>query len=360
MSYLKNKVLYVQTQVTPTQKSGIGRYLDGLINEWNKIETLKVQPLNNWNLSYIENYALKKLFDYLQNWFHQKFGKIQKVIFIPNLYPVFKSKHKVFITIHDLAEYDTKTYSFLRKQYRKWLIHRACKYATGIIVVSDFTRSRLLYHMKVDKAKVYLIRPGVDSLLNLRSTIMIDKSLYNHGQYFLYVGRLSTNKNFDDIIKAYKIKKLDLLPMLVISPECKDYRRMKKKVADMDLDDKIKFVGYVSNELLISYYLNANAVVHTSYYEGFGFPVYEALLFNKPVIAADAHALKELNLECLQFYQSGDFEQLFRYLIQHSSKIDSEGLRNEHNSLTYLPTWKQCSRELIELFFNERVNPNSD
>jgi glycosyltransferase involved in cell wall biosynthesis len=60
----------------------------------------------------------------------------------------------------------------------------------------------------------------------------------------------------------------------------------------------IQFLGYVSDEALVDEYTKATFVLVTSLYgEGFGLPVIEGYVFNKPVIASNVCALPEMIID---------------------------------------------------------------
>ena len=59
--------------------------------------------------------------------------------------------------------------------------------------------------------------------------------------------------------------------------------------------ENIMLLGYVSDEDLIHYYLECDLVlVPASYGEGFGLPIIEGYLYNKPVIASNVCAIPEV------------------------------------------------------------------
>lgn len=77
-------------------------------------------------------------------------------------------------------------------------------------------------------------------------------------------------------------------------PLLEHYRAMVKK---KNLQN-ITFAGYVSDEALIDYYQRASFVVVTSLFgEGFGLPVIDGYLFDKPVIASDVCAIPEVIID---------------------------------------------------------------
>ncbi len=58
--------------------------------------------------------------------------------------------------------------------------------------------------------------------------------------------------------------------------------------------DKIKLIGFIAPEDKSALYGKADIFVYPSLYEGFGFPVLEAMLANTPVITSNRSSLPEV------------------------------------------------------------------
>ena len=106
----------------------------------------------------------------------------------------------------------------------------------------------------------------------------------------LYVGRLVKQKGVDYLIKAFaKLRKErdDIVLVIVGGGECRDELKLLAK--NLNIKDRIFFVGYIENELLPPYYLLCDIFVMPSIpMDTWGFIVNEAMYFGKPVIATDA------------------------------------------------------------------------
>jgi len=108
------------------------------------------------------------------------------------------------------------------------------------------------------------------------------------GSYFLVVSRLSRYKKIDLVISAFRKRPKDQLQIIGQGP---DYERLKRMAGP-----NVKFVGFVSDEMLQKYYQNCRALIFPGE-EDFGLVPIEAMAFGKPVIAYQKGGLLESVIE---------------------------------------------------------------
>ena len=105
-----------------------------------------------------------------------------------------------------------------------------------------------------------------------------------------------------------------------------DYDHLVDLVTTLGLTNKVDFTGYVSQDLLASYFKNALGYVFPSANEGFGLPVLEAFSFGLPVIISRQGALMEVAGDAALILENNDGDSLFQ-----SMKLlaDDPNLRKE-------------------------------
>jgi glycosyltransferase involved in cell wall biosynthesis len=64
------------------------------------------------------------------------------------------------------------------------------------------------------------------------------------------------------------------------------FEMMRKIISDMGMAGQVKFIGYVPDDLMASYYQNASMFVMPSLFEPFGMTTQEAMACGVPVIAS--------------------------------------------------------------------------
>jgi glycosyltransferase involved in cell wall biosynthesis len=90
-----------------------------------------------------------------------------------------------------------------------------------------------------------------------------------------------------------RVNRVQLL--LAGSPKfIQERERLKALVAELGLQEHVRFLGRIPDDDLPAFYNASAVVVLPSYYEGFGYPVAEAMACGRPVIAANTTSLPEV------------------------------------------------------------------
>lgn len=115
----------------------------------------------------------------------------------------------------------------------------------------------------------------------------------NVGEYFLYFGRFSKEKGILTLIEAYK--KSNVSTSLVLVGGGPEDENIRKYVQKNGLSEKVKFLGYVYGDKMVSILDNAKAVIVPSeWYENCPYSVMEAMARGRIIIASRIAGLPEL------------------------------------------------------------------
>lgn len=145
------------------------------------------------------------------------------------------------------------------------------------------------------------------------------------GAKLLFIGRLSPNKKFEDIIRVYwHVLRHDPLARLFIvgswTGSGKYFAKLKGLCADLGLSDyQVVFTGSVSEEEKASYLLGTDVMVCMSEHEGFCVPIIEAMRNDLPVVARAKAAVPETLGDNGLLFDSRDYEAIADAVIEASS-----------------------------------------
>lgn len=115
--------------------------------------------------------------------------------------------------------------------------------------------------------------------------------------YILTVGTLEPRKNLATVLDAYQrlVTHLPQPPDLVVVGATGWLAdEVVARARQLSLGERVRLLGYVSDEQLASLYTQAAMLVFPSLYEGFGIPPLEAMGFGCPVIASNLSSLPEV------------------------------------------------------------------
>lgn len=162
---------------------------------------------------------------------------------------------------------------------------------------------------KCDKEK-YSKNMGLDSkvIYNPRSFTSNEKSDLKNKKV-LAIGRLTEQKGFDNLIKAFKIASSDMKDWnLDIVGEGEDFDKLNKLIKNLELENLVSIKNFTNN--IQEYFLSSSIYAMSSNWEGFGLVVTEALEFGLPVVSFKTTGPFEILYEfnCGEIVELGDLD----------------------------------------------------
>ncbi len=144
-------------------------------------------------------------------------------------------------------------------------------------------------------AKKYLCKIGVRSPIEILQTgvklqnfLKIKKS---NPPIILHVGRLSSEKNIDLILRVFAKIKEKANAKLVITSDGPARQELEKLAHDLGISDYVNFSGYISENEKENFYRKSEIFIMASAIDTQGLTALEAMSFGLPVIAAKSGGL---------------------------------------------------------------------
>ncbi|HEX8965625.1 MAG TPA: glycosyltransferase family 4 protein [Patescibacteria group bacterium] len=113
---------------------------------------------------------------------------------------------------------------------------------------------------------------------------------------YIFVNRLVKMKGVEDVLSAFKeiiVKQHEAKLWIVGSGEEKYVASLKKMVSKNNLENSVKFWGFVSQKQKFELYKKAHILLHASVKEGWGLNVIEAASVGTPAIVYNVAGLKD-------------------------------------------------------------------
>jgi glycosyltransferase involved in cell wall biosynthesis len=268
------------------------------------------------NVHYINTSWPNKIFNFSQKLF--SYPKIDNVIiknnnidkldvfYSPNInFASLDKNTKQILTIHDLSfEMYPQYYSLKRRAWHKLIdVKKQCQKAELILTPSYNTKRDVIKYFQIDNNKIDVLYPGLSSKFQNMNNQKIDdektREKYNlPNKYILYLGTIEPRKNIAGLIKAYEQISSSLTTehsLVIAGSSGWKNKDIYQKVKNSKYKNRIKFIGYVAEEDKPNLYSLASIFVYTSFYEGFGFPILEAMSCQTPVITSNRSSLPEIS-----------------------------------------------------------------
>lgn len=214
----------------------------------------------------------------------------------------------VVVTVLDIIPYLVRHdphLNILRHPIDRLFYHlalRSLRRADALIAISHATRQTLIEALGLPAERIQVIYPAID--MTRFRPFKVSPDFYRHYQldpdtrYVLYVGSDDPRKNLPTLLRAFAHvqQRLDSVQLLkvgkVLFPQ--EHARLQILMSERTNSGGVRFIPNVPDTDLPAFYNASAAVVLPSFYEGFGYPVVEAMACGTPVIAANRTSLPEV------------------------------------------------------------------
>lgn len=205
-----------------------------------------------------------------------------------------RTKAKKVTTVHDLtpALYPNYHDSLVIQNFKK-NIQLIESQADLVFVDSKATEEDLVEHSSIPRQKIEVVYPGLNAKFRASSyeeITRVKQKYHLQKPYILTVGTKEPRKNIQRLIEAFESLNNGEINLVLVGKH--GWGKDDMKVGDKKLN--IIELGFVADEELPALYSGAMLFAYPSLYEGFGFPVLEAMACGCPVITSNISSLPEI------------------------------------------------------------------
>ncbi len=272
------------------------------------------------------------------------------VTFVPAHTLPFIFLGRAIATVHDLGfKYFPQAHPASQRLYLDWTTRYSATRAKLILADSQATADDLHTFYGTSSSKIRVVYPGVDK--PIVGDVEEVRRKYNLPErYFLFIGTLQPRKNISRLVQAYALWRKqhpnDNTALVLAGG--------KGWLYDPDWTDNVEGIhitGYIDEIDKGALYAGALALVFPSLYEGFGFPVLEAMSCGTPVIASSTSSLPELVGEAGLLVDPLNVEAIAAAMSKLSS---DQPLRQSYHRRGYKQaakfTWETSAAQLLNAF----------
>ena len=275
---------------------------------------------------------------------------------------IARTRQPSLITVHDVIE-RTDPQSVLSAPLNRYLMS-GIPNAQHIVTVSEYVKRSIVKIYSIPTEHISVIYNGVGEqfapVQDFRSTVAYqtvikDLRLPVPGPYILYVGSEHPRKNVKTILRTIsqlKSQYPNIVLLKVGDPGLLSGRRETLRlIDDYALQNNVKLLGKVSDELLQDFYHVADALLMPSYMEGSGMPILEAMASGCPVVCSNATAIPEIAGDAAHMHDPDDVAGFTQSI---GELIETPAMRKRVIRLGVVQakkfSWNTAAQQTLELY----------
>ena len=200
-----------------------------------------------------------------------------------------RSQVKIVIGVHNTFSIDRQKLGFLKRLIMSRLVYSLYPRADAIIAVSKGVADDLSRAINIPRQKIKVIyNPIVNSEVYRKvKEEEIDHSYFSDSslKVIIGVGRLTEQKDFPTLIKAFAKVRQKINSKLIILGEGKDRKKLEKLIQNLNLEKDVSLPGFVDNPY--AYMARSDVFVLSSRWEGLPTVLVEAMACGAPVVSTN-------------------------------------------------------------------------
>ena len=260
------------------------------------------------------------------------------------------------------SEFEIK-YNFSTRIEKENMLYNECY---RIIATTPVQRQRLIDNYSLSDERLEMIPPGYDDnkfypMAEASKTMLKEKfDLKNNS--ILALSRLANNKGLDLLVKAFALvveDGFDAELILAIGHEERSeleqviYEEIIEIVKTNNLEDKVRFTGFISDDDIADVYRACDLFVLSSRYEPFGMTAVEAMACGTPAIVTKHGGLCQVLEDGVSAiisdpFNTKEFAEDISAVLRHdgiASYLSSEGSRVARENFS----WTEIGMKLVDL-----------
>ncbi len=205
---------------------------------------------------------------------------VRKIVGDP-VWERFYNKKSTSETFDDFQNQKHNLNVRIQKLTRNWSI------SSSEVVITPSDHLKEFINRTNPKTEVLKINNGVEISEFKRSKTPL------HEFNILINSRLVVQKNIHFVIEAMgSIKNLDV--NLKIIGEGGEFERLEDLITNLNIQNKVKMIGKVENNLISEYLKTSNLFIQASDYEGLPHSILEAINYEVPILSTEVGGCKDL------------------------------------------------------------------
>jgi glycosyltransferase involved in cell wall biosynthesis len=268
----------------------------------------------------------------------------------------------IVVSVHDVSFLEHPDYFPMHRALQLRLtVQRTIRKAARILTGSEFSRQAIARAYRLDPERITVVpNAAADCFHQVQRAAAVRQVLERFeiaAPFILSVGDLQPRKNHMGLIEAFArlIRANPHLPHHMVLAGKKTWfaRRVHDAAKHSAVADRIRFLGFVSDDDLLQLYNACELFCFPSFYEGFGLPVLEAMACGAAVACSNTSAVPEVaDGAALVFnpYHPDEIARTMLDLIVHTelrTRMRRLGLQRATQF-----SWQKTARETLDVYYS--------
>jgi glycosyltransferase involved in cell wall biosynthesis len=279
------------------------------------------------------------------------------VLHAPAYTAPFWSPAPVVLAIHDISyERNPKWYPYRRDPLRRAFYRWSARAADHIVTCSSFSASEIAEMYGLPPGRITVVPLGVSSDFAAADGLPCALPAEVTTPFLLHVGDIHERRNLAVAVNAVLEARrhfgaLPALSLVLAGTDRGAADALSAIAAGGGAPDAVIRLGRVEEPLLHALYRCATALIYPSRYEGFGFPVVEAMACGTPVIASRAASIPELTGDAAILVDPDDDKSWTDAVVRIVTDEELRGeLKRRGMTRARLFTWARTARGTMDVY----------
>lgn len=357
--------------------TGVGRYIECLLNEWSQMELpfeevvlYSHTPILQENVLFpLDAFTIKivgkPMPDPFWEWRYLRHRTDVDLMFFPAYTIPFANRNKCVVTYHGPAENKLSSKEGLRSYFYDKLYRYSARNSAHVLVVSDAVKNRVLNEYNIDEkltTTTLLAASPVFRKINDSELITTTRQqlVGSNSPFILFVGKLSRRHFIPELLEAFaSIAHLSNHKLVIAGPDYLNFN-IPQRAANLTLQDRIIYKPYIEHKELVNTYNAADIFIFpASDIEGFGLPVIEAMSCGTATISSNKGSIPEFASGATLLVDSNTSKSLANAMTELLSNEEKKvELGNKGLERAKSISWQHTAEKTMQVLFQaaKRLN----
>ena len=264
------------------------------------------------------------------------------------------------VVVHDVSFLDIPhAFPRLSTLRMRATIGLSVRRASLVLTGSEFTRERLIDAYGLEADRVLVTPYGVDPrwrpmAADASVPILAAAGITLPERFVLAIGNVHPRKNIPRLVRAVAALRADGfsdVDLLLVGQRQWGGTEVARTIEEVGGGGWVRATGYVDDATLVAMTGRASVVAYPSLYEGFGFPVLEALACGVPVVTSDRTSTREVAGDAAILVDPESVEAIadgLRRALTGTGVRDEAMRQGPAHAATY--TWDRCAGATVAAY----------